>query len=56
MRGVGERLSAPLALPSLPAVLVNPGVTLSTGDVFAKFMPAMGGKEALRTCRILSLR
>jgi 4-diphosphocytidyl-2-C-methyl-D-erythritol kinase len=35
MRGIGERLSAPLALPPLPAVLVNPGVALATKDVFA---------------------
>ena len=35
MRGIGERLSAPLALPPLPAVLVNPGVALPTKAVFA---------------------
>jgi 4-diphosphocytidyl-2-C-methyl-D-erythritol kinase len=35
MRGIGERLSPPLALPPLPAVLVNPGVALSTKAVFA---------------------
>jgi 4-diphosphocytidyl-2-C-methyl-D-erythritol kinase len=35
MRGIGERLSPPLALPSLPAVLVNPGVALPTKAVFA---------------------
>jgi 4-diphosphocytidyl-2-C-methyl-D-erythritol kinase len=34
MRGVGDVLSPPLVLGSLPAVLVNPGVALSTGDVF----------------------
>lgn len=37
MRGIGEILSAPLALPALPAVLVNPGVALSTRAVFAGF-------------------
>src|SRR3954453_22354166 len=37
MRGAGEVLSAPLQLPSLAAVLVNPGVALSTKDVFAAF-------------------
>ena len=37
MRGVGEELSAPLDLPQLPALLVNPGVTLATRDVFAAF-------------------
>jgi len=36
MRGVGEELSAPLALPPLAALLVNPGVPLSTRDVFAR--------------------
>jgi 4-diphosphocytidyl-2-C-methyl-D-erythritol kinase len=36
MRGIGEILSAPLALPRLPAVLVNPGVAVPTKDVFAR--------------------
>jgi 4-diphosphocytidyl-2-C-methyl-D-erythritol kinase len=35
MRGIGERLSAPLALPPLPAVLINPGVAVATKLVFA---------------------
>ncbi len=35
MRGIGEVLSAPLALPQLPAVLVNPRVAVPTGQVFA---------------------
>lgn len=35
MRGKGEVLSAPINLPALPAVLVNPGVALPTRDVFA---------------------
>jgi 4-diphosphocytidyl-2-C-methyl-D-erythritol kinase len=35
MRGVGEVLSTPLALPPLPAVLVNPSVALATKAVFA---------------------
>jgi 4-diphosphocytidyl-2-C-methyl-D-erythritol kinase len=47
MRGLGERLSAPLELPSLPAVLVNPGVPLATRAVFAKFAGAPGGMEGL---------
>ncbi len=37
MRGLGEILSHPLKLPSLPAVLVFPGVPLATKDVFAGF-------------------
>lgn len=47
MRGLGERLSAPLKLPALPAVLVNPGVPLTTREVFAKFVRAPGGAESL---------
>jgi 4-diphosphocytidyl-2-C-methyl-D-erythritol kinase len=35
MRGVGDVLSAPLDLPRLFAVLINPGVGVSTRDVFA---------------------
>jgi 4-diphosphocytidyl-2-C-methyl-D-erythritol kinase len=35
MRGIGEILSAPIALPPLPAVLINPGVAVPTKDVFA---------------------
>jgi 4-diphosphocytidyl-2-C-methyl-D-erythritol kinase len=35
MRGVGEVLSAPLDLPRLFAVLINPGVAVSTREVFA---------------------
>jgi len=35
MRGVGDVLSDPLDLPRLFAVLVNPGVAVSTRDVFA---------------------
>ena len=34
MRGIGEILSAPVALPKLPAVLVNPGVAVPTAGVF----------------------
>jgi len=40
MRGIGETLSSPLALPRLPAVLVNPGVALPTRAVFAGWTPA----------------
>ena len=35
MRGIGEILSPPLAIPKLAAVLVNPGVVMPTKDVFA---------------------
>lgn len=40
MRGIGDILSAPLQLPPLPAVLVNPGVALSTKAVFAGWRAA----------------
>jgi len=35
MRGIGEDVSLIDTMPALPAVLVNPGVQLSTRDVFA---------------------
>src|SRR6266446_4785218 len=35
MRGIGDILSAPLKLPRLFALLVNPGVAVATKDVFA---------------------
>jgi 4-diphosphocytidyl-2-C-methyl-D-erythritol kinase len=35
MRGIGDVLSAPLELPRLFAVLVNPGVAVATREVFA---------------------
>ncbi|HWE06111.1 MAG TPA: 4-(cytidine 5'-diphospho)-2-C-methyl-D-erythritol kinase, partial [Rhizomicrobium sp.] len=34
MRGVGELLSEPLRLPGLPALLINPRVSVATKDVF----------------------
>jgi 4-diphosphocytidyl-2-C-methyl-D-erythritol kinase len=36
MRGIGENLSKPIVMPRMPALLANPGVPLSTRDVFAK--------------------
>jgi 4-diphosphocytidyl-2-C-methyl-D-erythritol kinase len=35
MRGIGELLSPPLRLPGLPALLINPRVSVATRDVFA---------------------
>ena len=35
MQGIGDILSAPLTLPRLAAVLVNPGIAVPTRDVFA---------------------
>ncbi len=43
MRGVGEELLEPLALPELPALLVNPRLPLSTREVFAKFAGKLDG-------------
>jgi 4-diphosphocytidyl-2-C-methyl-D-erythritol kinase len=45
MRGIGEILSAPLALPALHGVLVNPGIPTATKDVFAAFDAAHPRKE-----------
>jgi 4-diphosphocytidyl-2-C-methyl-D-erythritol kinase len=43
MRGIGEVLSEPLELSRLSAVLVNPGVAVSTRDVFAALtLPPVG--------------
>jgi 4-diphosphocytidyl-2-C-methyl-D-erythritol kinase len=39
MRGIGEILSAPLKLPALQGVLVNPGVAVPTRAVFAGWTP-----------------
>ncbi|BAT59054.1 4-diphosphocytidyl-2-C-methyl-D-erythritol kinase [Variibacter gotjawalensis] len=36
MRGIGDRLSRPLDLAPMPALLVNPGVAVATGAVFKK--------------------
>jgi 4-diphosphocytidyl-2-C-methyl-D-erythritol kinase len=46
MRGIGERLSPPWRLPPLPALLVNPRVSVPTKDVFAKLKAAPLGKLA----------
>jgi 4-diphosphocytidyl-2-C-methyl-D-erythritol kinase len=40
MQGIGEKLSAPIVLPPLHVVLINPGVALSTKDVFARWTTA----------------
>lgn len=42
MRGVGEQLSEPLTLTPLPALMVNPGVPLSTQEVFKAFAGRQG--------------
>lgn len=42
MRGAGERLGPPLALPALFALLVNPGVAVATAHVFRGLNLAAG--------------
>jgi 4-diphosphocytidyl-2-C-methyl-D-erythritol kinase len=41
MRGIGEILSAPLKLPPLQSVLVNPGVAVATKAVFGSWKAAL---------------
>lgn len=48
MAGIGDRLGPPLALPALPAVLVNPGVAVATRDVFAALVLGPARAPALR--------
>ena len=43
MRGIGEILSAPLNVPKLAAVMVNPGVAVPTKDVFMRLGFKPGG-------------
>jgi 4-diphosphocytidyl-2-C-methyl-D-erythritol kinase len=45
MRGIGERLAPPVELPRLAVLLVNPGVPLSTRDVFAGLTVTPGKAE-----------
>lgn len=45
MRGIGELLSPPIALPKLAAVLVNPRVALATKDVFGAFAGSAFAEE-----------
>lgn len=47
MRGVGDDLSLPLALPRLPALLVNPAVAIATKDVFAALLLPSGSPSML---------
>ncbi len=49
MSGVGERLGAPVRLPALVAVLVNPRQALATRDVFAALGMERGFRRAPRT-------
>jgi 4-diphosphocytidyl-2-C-methyl-D-erythritol kinase len=55
MRGIGEKLSAPLKLPPLDAVLVNPGVAVATKDVFAGWKPMAGQGASLDAAALAQL-
>ncbi len=46
MSGVGDRLGPPLALPPLPALVVNPGVPLETRTVFGRMDLSPGWRNA----------
>jgi 4-diphosphocytidyl-2-C-methyl-D-erythritol kinase len=45
MRGIGEILSAPLSLPRLHALLVNPGVAMPTKLVFSGWRPSANARR-----------
>jgi 4-diphosphocytidyl-2-C-methyl-D-erythritol kinase len=49
MAGIGEVLSAPLPIPALPAVLVNPRVAVPTKDVFRALRLSALGADAAST-------
>jgi 4-diphosphocytidyl-2-C-methyl-D-erythritol kinase len=49
MRGIGEILSGPLALPKLPAVLVNPRVAVPTKDVFMALRDHLKSRKSAMT-------
>ena len=51
MRGLGEELLDPLDLPPLPALLVNPGVPLSTREVFARLRGKFGTASSVAVPR-----
>jgi 4-diphosphocytidyl-2-C-methyl-D-erythritol kinase len=45
MRGIGELLSQPLRLPALPALLINPRMSVATKDVFAALRAPPVGED-----------
>jgi 4-diphosphocytidyl-2-C-methyl-D-erythritol kinase len=54
MRGIGEILSAPLALPRLSALLVNPGVAVPTKMVFSGWSPSANPGRNLEAAAALA--
>ena len=51
MRGIGEILSGPVALPKLPAVLVNPRVAVPTKDVFTALRDHLQARKSATSAR-----
>ena len=47
MRGIGDLLSEPVTVPRIDAVLANPGVPLSTRDVFVRLAGSRGSGASL---------
>jgi 4-diphosphocytidyl-2-C-methyl-D-erythritol kinase len=56
MRGIGEILSAPLPLPRLSALLVNPGVAVPTKMVFSGWSPSANPGRSLEAAAALAKR
>jgi len=56
MRGIGEVLSPPLSLPALAAVLVNPGVALTTKAVFSRWTAPAVAPAALDAEAVAKLK
>jgi 4-diphosphocytidyl-2-C-methyl-D-erythritol kinase len=52
MRGVGDILSAPIALPRLCALLVNPGIALATEDVFSRWKGSANAAEPFEVATV----
>jgi 4-diphosphocytidyl-2-C-methyl-D-erythritol kinase len=48
VRGIGERIEPVRGLPALPLVLANPGIPLSTAEVYRAFDAAPGGWTGTR--------
>ena len=53
MRGIGDKLAEPLALPALAAILVNPGVAVATKDVFAGLGLSPGERRGGETATVV---
>jgi 4-diphosphocytidyl-2-C-methyl-D-erythritol kinase len=56
MRGIGDILSAPLPLPRLFALLVNPGVALATKLVFSRWTPSANRAPPTDAAALAKLR